>query len=146
MKAATWTFFGAIMTFFAIVIFGILFASAGCNSAHAQQTNLATSQNQTVTPEGGQPSPAALKIADDVRDIVIQIFSMCSGMTAGSAGLGLYLFLKFLRTRTQLGANPKIAPWLNVLNIEAKGDNAQPITPPDPQPAASAAQPEKPNP
>lgn len=79
--------------------------------------------NQPATPS--QTSPATIKVADDVRQLVLDLFSLLSGVSWSGAALAAYLAIKGVRNRTTLGTG-KLAPILNLLNLEARADFSQP--------------------
>ena len=93
------------------------------------------STNAPAAPVASQPSPAALKVADDVRQLVVDLFTLGAGVSWSGLVLSVYLAAKGIRNRTPLGAG-KLSGILNLLNLEAKPD-----APATTETAATAAQP-----
>ena len=88
-----------------------------------------------TAPAAPSPSPAALKVADDVRQLVVDLFTLGAGVSWSGLVLSVYLAAKGIRNRTPLGAG-KLSGILNLLNLEAKPD-APAITTATAAPAAS---------
>lgn len=88
---------------------------------------------QTNAPAAPAQTPplnvASLKVADDVKQLMVDVFAWGGNVSWAGIALSAYLTLKGVRNRTSLGQNPKIAPLLNLLNIEAKNDFSQPQKP-----------------
>ena len=88
--------------------------------------SLNTLSQPLTPPQPSQPSPQALKIADDVRQLVVDLFVLGSRVSWSGAALAAYLAIKGVRNRTSLGTG-RFAPLLNALNLEAKNDFSQAV-------------------
>jgi hypothetical protein len=100
----------------------IVAISSICALSSPGQSN--TPSSTLTQPQASQASPEALKVADDVRQLVVDLFILGSGVSWSGTALAAYLAIKGIRNRTSLGTG-KFAPILNMLNLEAKNDFSQ---------------------
>lgn len=108
----------------------LAFALCCCTTAvRARDTNPPAKAPAAAAAAPAAPDPAAEKIAEDVKRLVLDTFAALGGVSWGSLAFGAYYLLKAVRNRTSLGRNPTFAPLLNALNAEAKGDFSQPTAP-----------------
>ncbi len=116
-RASLWFAVKLLLLVAAFLLLAFLFPAFGQTNAPATTAALPAA-----------PSPAALKVADDVRQLVVDLFVLGSGVSWSGAALAAYLAIKGVRNRTALGTG-KFAPILNLLNLEAKSDFSQPQKP-----------------
>ncbi len=76
-------------------------------------------QTNAPPPSVTEPSPAAMKVADDLRQLVLDVFTLAGGVSWSGVIISAYLGIKALRNKTSLGQG-NLAPLLNLLNLEAK--------------------------
>lgn len=117
-------------------LFIIAYASKGQTNPPAAVT----------VPAIAQPSPAALKVADDVRQLILDLFLLGGNVSWAAVAFSAYCGIKGLRNRTPLGQHPAIGPWLDLLNLEAKQITAPVSTAPIPVAASPQPTPDAPAP
>ena len=93
--------------------------------AEAQTNALAASQNI--------PNPAAVKVASDVQQLVLDLFTLVGGVSWSGVIISVYLAAKGLRNRTALGQAGKLGQVLSLLNLEAPKSNPQVTFPEQPK-------------
>lgn len=84
-------------------------------AVHAQ-TN--TTSPAPSSPSVTSPSPQVVKVADDVRSLVLDLAGLLGNISWPGFLLSAYLAVKGLRNKTSLGRGP-LAPLFNLLNLEA---------------------------
>jgi len=85
-------------------------------TSHAQ-TNSTT--GPAVPPPAAAPNPQVVKLADDVRQVVLDVAGLMGGVSWSGVIITAYLGIKGIRNRTSLGSG-KLSGILNLLNLEAK--------------------------
>lgn len=83
--------------------------------------------NVTVLPVA--PSPNAVKVAADVQQLVLDLFTMASGVSWSGLALTIYLAVKGVRNRAGIDPAGKLWTILSAINLEAPTKPLPPTNP-----------------